>query len=72
MMLHLPPTSNIYPTFHTSEVILFNENDCSLFPSCKLTQPGAIVTDDGVQEYYVKKVIDTQKCGHSMQYLICG
>jgi hypothetical protein len=68
--LNLPPTSRVYPTFHTSEVFPYNENDCSLFPSQELAWPGAIVTEDSVQEYYVNKIIDARKHGRGMQYLV--
>jgi hypothetical protein len=60
----------VYPTFHTAEVVPFNKNDHSLFPSCKFTQPGAIITEDGIQEYYVEKIIDAHKHGCGMQYLV--
>ena len=31
--INLPPSSKLYPTYHTSEVLPYNENDCNLFPS---------------------------------------
>ena len=68
--LNLPPSSNIYPMFHTTEVMPYNENDWSLFSSHELAHPGTIITEDGIQEYYVEKIINTCKCGCSMQYLI--
>jgi len=70
VMLNLPATSNIYPTFHTAGVKPYNENDQSLFPSQGLAWPGSIITDDGMQEYFVEKIIDMHKYGHGMQYLV--
>ena len=68
--LDLPPSSNVYLTFHTAEVMPFNENDWSLFPSHELARPGGIITEEGVQEYYVEKIINTCKRGRGMQYLV--
>jgi Chromo (CHRromatin Organisation MOdifier) domain len=68
--LDLPPSLNVYPTFHMSEIMPYNENDWSLFPSHELACPGSIITEDGVQEYYIEKIIDTHKHGRGMQYLV--
>ena len=68
--LNVPHSSNVYPTFHTAEVMPFNENDQSLFPSHELAWPRPIFTKEGMQEHYVEKIIDAQKCGCGMQYLI--
>jgi hypothetical protein len=68
--LDLPAISNIYPTFHMVEVKPYNENDQSLFPSQELARPGSIITEDGMQEYFVEKIIDARKRGRGMQYLV--
>ena len=68
--LNVPPSSNVYPTFHTAEVMPFNKNDRSLFPSHELARPRPIFTEEGMQEHYVEKIIDTRKHGRGMQYLI--
>jgi hypothetical protein len=68
--LNLPATSNIYPMFHTAEVKPYNENDQSLFPLRELAWPGSIIMEDGMQEYFMEKIIDTCKHGRGMQYLV--
>ena len=68
--LDLPPSSKLYPTYHTAEVLPYNENDCALFPSRELARPGSIITKDGLQEYFVEKIIDARKRGRGMQYLV--
>ena len=56
--LNLPTLSKIYPTFHTSEVFKHSENDGESFPGRKLAKPGAVITEDGQQEYFVEKIIN--------------
>lgn len=68
--LDLPTTAKLCPTYHTSEILPYNENDCTLFPSRELARPGSIVTENGVEEYYVDKIIDARKRGRGMQYLV--
>lgn len=61
--LELPLASDRFPTFHTSEVMPYNENNCVLFPGRVLAHPGPIITEDGAQEHYIKKIIDVQRHG---------
>ena len=61
--LNLPAMSKLCLTYHTTEIPPYNKNNCTLFPSQELTQLGLIVMEDGVQEYYVDKIIDGHKCG---------
>jgi len=68
--LNMPNSSNIYHTFHMSEVISFHKNDAELFSSCKNTHPGPVITDDGKEEWLVKTIIDSRHIGHSFQYLV--
>ena len=70
--LDLPNSPNIFPVFHTSEVLPFIENDEKLFPSRALHSPEPVLINDNL-EHFVKKIIDKKKCrGHgSMKYLIC-
>jgi RNase H-like domain found in reverse transcriptase/Integrase zinc binding domain len=61
-MLDIP--TNQFPTYHTSELKPHHANDGSLFPSCELTQPGPILTTNGLEEYLVDNIIDSRRCGH--------
>jgi len=69
--IELPNSPNIFPTFHTSEVLPFIECDTNLFPSCKLDKPPPILTPEGNKEFFIDKILDQQCQGHSYQYLIC-
>lgn len=70
VMIKLPNASNIFPTFHTSEVLPFVENNNSLFPSQKFEEPPPILTPEGKKEFFINKILD-QRCrrqGH--QFLV--
>lgn len=58
--LDMPNTPHILPTFHTSELHVFRENDAILFPSRAL-QPPSLVTINGDQEFYIDKIVD-ERC----------
>ncbi|KAF8224682.1 hypothetical protein L208DRAFT_1510463 [Tricholoma matsutake] len=68
--LDLPASSKMYPKFHMSEVFRHNENDGELFPSRELTRLGGVVTEDGQKEFFMEKIMDAQKRGRGMQYLV--
>ncbi len=50
--------SNVVPTFHILLLRKFVRNDLKLFPSHKFKQPGPILTTDGLEEYFVKWIIN--------------
>jgi len=52
--LDLPNSLNIFPTFHSSQLKCFTQNNASLFPSCKHAQPGPIMTAEGLEEYAIE------------------
>jgi len=56
--IELLNTPNIFPTFHTSEVLHFIENDTTLFPSCKFEEPPPILTPEGNEEFFIDKILD--------------
>jgi len=43
--LDLPNSTNIYPTFHTSQVLPFVESDTEKFPSRHFEEPAPIITE---------------------------
>lgn len=68
--LDIPNTPNIFPTFHTSHIKPFKENDNSKWPSRTLEKPGPIAPENP-SEYLVDKIIDHKKIGKSnMKYLV--
>jgi len=58
--LDLPNSPNIFPVFHTSEVLPYIECDTSLFPSRHLEEPPPIITLDGHKEYFIDKILDAR------------
>ena len=68
--LELPNTPNIFPTFHTSEVLPYIENDPTLFPSRKFEEPPPILTPEGQEEFFIDRILDQHHCGRGYQYLV--
>jgi hypothetical protein len=68
-MLDLP-NSNTFPTFHSSLLKCFVVNDADLFPSRETSMPGPIMMDDGLEEYFMDSIIDSQRCGRGWQFLV--
>jgi hypothetical protein len=68
--LDLPNSPNIFPTYHASLLKRHNKNDALLFPSRELEQPGPVVTENGLEEYHIEKIIDKQRRGCGYQYLV--
>ena len=66
----LPNAPNIFPTYHSSVVLPYIENDATLFPGREFSKPDPITTEDGDKEYYVCDIIDECKQGHGYQYLV--
>ena len=72
--IELPNAPNIFPTFHTSEVLPFTECDTKLFPSRKFKEPPPILTPEGNKECFIDKILDQRRWGRGFQYLVrwCG
>ncbi|RDB19622.1 hypothetical protein Hypma_013240 [Hypsizygus marmoreus] len=68
--LNMPNSPNVFPTFHTSQVLSFHKNDADLFSSREFAQPGPILTADGQEEWLIDKIIDECWCGRGHQYLV--
>jgi Chromo (CHRromatin Organisation MOdifier) domain len=69
MALDLPNQPNIFPTFHTSLIKPFVDNDDIKFPGRSLEKPGPIVVD-GTEEYFVERILDHKKIGKGYRYLV--
>lgn len=67
--LDIPNQPNIFPTFHTSLVKPFHENDHNKFPSRTLEKLGPIIVD-GEEEYFVDCIVDHKKIGKGFRYLV--
>ena len=68
--IELPNTPNVFPTFHTSEILPFIENNNSLFPSRKFEEPLPILTPEGNEEYFIERILDERRRGRGRQYLV--
>jgi hypothetical protein len=69
-MIDMPNQPLTFNTFHSSQLKCFRPNDGSLFPSREHAQPSPVVGADGLEEYAVEAIIDEQRHGHGMQYLV--
>lgn len=68
--LDLPNSPSAFPTFHTSLIKPFRDNDGTKFPSRTLEAPGPIVVD-GFEEYFVEKILDhAQLAKGNFKYLV--
>jgi hypothetical protein len=67
--INLPNYPNSFPTFHTSQVRPFVENDKNLFPAHQLDEPVSIYVDDQ-EEFYIDHILDEHKQSRGVQYLI--
>ena len=69
--LDLPHSPDVFPVFHTSEIMPFIENDECLFPSRTLHAPEPVNVNEDL-EHYIEKILDERKSrGRSqVQYLV--
>jgi hypothetical protein len=57
--LQLPNNPQMFPGFYASLLKPFIANNPMLFPSCKVTRPSPVVTEDGIEEVHIEKIVDT-------------
>lgn len=68
--LDIPNAPNIFPTFHTSHIKPFKQNNNNKWPARSLERPGPLFVND-TPEYLVDKIIDHKKVGKSnIKYLV--
>jgi hypothetical protein len=68
--LELPNSPNVFPTFHSSELKPYLENNPILFPSCEMVKPQPVITNQGLKEYLINEIIDSRHRGCGYQYLV--
>ena len=67
--INIPHAPHLFPVFHTSEVIPFQENDNTLFPT-RLNTPPEPLLIDGEQEFFIDKIVDERRRNAQVQYLV--
>jgi hypothetical protein len=68
--LDLPDHTNVYPTFHVSELKRHVPNNAELYPSREQQRPGPIITNTGAEEWEIEKILDRRTRGRGHQYLV--
>ena len=68
--IELPNAPNVFPTFHTSEILPYIECDTDLFPSRKFEEPPPILTPEGSEEFFIDRILDQRRRGRGYQYLV--
>jgi hypothetical protein len=67
--LDMPNAPNLFPTFHISNIKLWQPNDDTKYPTRTLEQPGPIDVN-GTEEYLVDTLLDHRKVGRGYRYLV--
>ena len=60
---------NGYP-YYSSELKPYHANDADLFPGREHPKPGPVMTDDGLMEHEIDRIIDSRPWGCGYHYLI--
>jgi hypothetical protein len=68
--LDLPDHTNVYPTFHVSELKRHVPNNAELYPSREQQRPGPIITTTGAEEWEIERIMDRRTRGRGHQYLV--
>jgi hypothetical protein len=68
--INMPNSPNVFPTFYIGKLKQFLLNNAALFPSWELLQLGPILTSEGLEEYMINKIINTQRCRWSWKFLV--
>jgi hypothetical protein len=67
--LDLPDSTNIFPTFHASQLKPFIPNNNDTFPSRKMVEPDPILVDNQ-EEQFIERILDAKKVRNSYKYLV--
>jgi len=62
--------TNAYPLYHSSELKPHTPNDPTLFPDREFSQPGPVLTANGLEEHAIEEIIDSRRRGRGWQFLV--
>ena len=68
--VELPNHPHKFPKFHVSDLCPYHPNNPDLFPGCEHARPTPVVTENGVEEWYIERILDQCHHGHGFQFLI--
>jgi hypothetical protein len=70
-LLNLPHTTNVFPTFHSSQIKTFLPNDDEIFPLHKNAKIPKPVLVDGELENYINHILNFKRINKKPSYLVC-
>ena len=62
--------TNVFPTFHSSQIKPYKPNDADLFPSRQMPKPRPVVTAEGLQEHEIDHIVEACRRGKGWQFLV--
>ena len=68
--LHLPNNPTAFPRFHASLLKLYLPNNPNMFPNREHPRPDPVVTEDGLEEHVIDRILDTKKVRNQRFYLV--
>lgn len=68
--LILPNSPMTFATFHASQLKAHCANDDVMFPGRAHAKPGPVMTTDGLEEYFIDKIVEARRCGRGWRYLV--
>ena len=68
--LHLPNSKKTFPGFHASLLKPYIPNDPDLFPTREPSRPGPIVTEDGMEENVIDRILDARMFYGKKEYYV--
>lgn len=68
--LDLPNQPNVFDVFHAGKLKPYHTNDSELFPSRERSQPGPVLTEDGLEEHLIEEIIDAKRHGRGWRFLV--
>ena len=68
--IEMPNSPDTFPTYHASDLKLYHANDDVLFPLRAYARPPPVLGADGLEEYFIEKIVDARRRGRGWQFLV--